>query len=296
MKRLSPASAGILLYILAIMTMTVMDAMAKAMAQELPVLQVVWARYAGQTLVVTLLILPRLGRVLRTQYPGLQFLRSLFLLTATSAFFYGISQMGLAEATALIDLNPVLITLGAALFLGERIGPRRIFGILAALTGALIIIRPGSEVFSPFAAFPLLAAVCYAAYALATRFVGRGESVWTSLFYTALLGTVVLSLAVTQIWQTPSERAIRMMLALGVVAAIGQFLLIRAFMIAEASLVAPFSYVGLPFAALWGFLFFAELPDRFTVLGAAIIAAAGIYVWHRETREARRGATEVSAP
>jgi len=151
-------------------------------------------------------------------------------------------------------------------------------------------------VFSPFAAFPLLAAVCYAAYALATRFVGRGESVWTSLFYTALLGTVVLSLAVTQIWQTPSERAIRMMLALGVVAAIGQFLLIRAFMIAEASLVAPFSYVGLPFAALWGFLFFAELPDRFTVLGAAIIAAAGIYVWHRETREARRGATEVSAP
>ncbi len=287
MRSLSPAGAGILLYVLAVMTMTVMDSMAKALTMDLPVLQVVWARYAGQTIVVTLIVLPRLRQVLPTRFPALQFLRSLFLLAATSSFFFGLSRMGLAEATALIDLNPVLITLGAALFLGEKIGPRRIFGIAAALFGALVILRPGTELFSPAALFPMFGAACYAAFALVTRFVGQGETVWTSLFYTALLGALVLSVAVIPVWQPPSLRALVLMLAIGAVAALGQFLLIRAFMLAEASVVAPFSYAGLLFATLWGALFFGEWPDGPTVLGAAIIVLAGIYVWHRETRDAR---------
>lgn len=296
MKSLSPAAAGILLYILAVMTMTVMDGMAKALTRELPVVQVVWARYAGQTLIVTLIVLPRIHQVVRTKFPGLQFLRSLFLLAATSLFFFSVSRMGLAEATALMDINPVLITLGAALFLGEKIGLRRALGIAAAMVGALIIIRPGSEVFSPIALFPIAGAAFYAAFALATRFVGRGETVWTSLFYTALLGAVVLSVAVVPFWQAPSPRAVLLMLAIGFVAALGQFLLIRAFMLAEASLVAPFSYAGLLFASLWGVLFFDEWPDGPTILGAAIIVAAGLYVWHRETREARRARASLSAP
>jgi drug/metabolite transporter (DMT)-like permease len=202
-------------------------------------------------------------------------------------FFLGISRMGLAEATALIDLNPVFITLGAALLLGERFGPRRALGIGAALVGALIIIRPGATVFSPAALLPLGAAVCYASFALVTRFVGRDETVWTSLFYTALFGAVVLSLAVTRVWVTPNGTALALMLAIGAIAALGQFLLIRALMLAEASAVAPFSYVGLLFATIWGMIFFAEFPDTATLAGAGIIVLAGIYVWHRETRDAR---------
>jgi drug/metabolite transporter (DMT)-like permease len=286
--RLTPAASGILLYVLAIMTMSVMDLVAKTLAAELPVVQVVWARYAGQTVIVTLLVLPRLGRVVRTRYPGLQFLRSLFLLLATSMFFLAISRMGLAEATAIMDVNPVLITLGAALFLGERFGVRRAVGIGAALIGALIVIRPGSAVFSPDALLPLAAALFYTGFALITRRVGRDESIWTSLFYTALLGAAVLSLAVAPVWVSPSGRALALMLAIGAIAALGQFLLIRALMLAEASAVAPFTYVGLLFATLWGALFFATLPDGPTVLGAGIIVAAGLYVWHRETGDARR--------
>lgn len=287
MSRFSPAAQGILLYVLAILTMSVMDTLAKTLAAELPVVQVVWARYAGQTVIVTLIVLPRIGRVVRTAYPGLQFLRSLFLLCATSMFFLSISRMGLAEATAIMDVNPVLITLGAALFLGERIGPRRVFGIVAAMIGALIVIRPGSAVFSPVALLPLAAAIFYTSFALVTRRVGRDESVWTSLFYTALLGALVLSVAVVPVWTIPSARAVGLMVLLGAVAAIGQFLIIRALMLAEASAVAPFSYVGLLFAALWGMLFFGEVPDGATILGAGIIAAAGLYVWHRETHDAR---------
>ncbi|SMH29688.1 DMT family transporter [Maritimibacter sp. HL-12] len=296
MRAFTPVGAGIGLYLLAVLNMTVMDTIAKSLTQELPVVQVVWARYAGQTLLVTLLLLPRITRIVRTHHPWLQFLRSLFLLLATTLFFFAISRMELAEATALINVNPVLITLGAALFLGERIGMRRLFGILAALAGALIIIRPGTEVFSPSAFLALAGAVFYAGFALVTRFVGRGESVWTSLFYTALLGALVLSIAVVPVWQAPSGRALVLMIAIGGVAALGQFLLIRAFMLAEASVVAPFSYAGLLFATLWGILFFDEWPDAATIVGAAIIAAAGVYVWHRETRDARaRREADISA-
>ena len=292
MSRLSPTATGMLLYILAIMSMSVMDLLAKLLSAHVPVMQVIWARYAGQTALVTLFLLPRLGTVVRTRRPGLHFLRSLFLLMATTAFFFAISRMGLAEATAIIDVNPVLITLGAALILGEKFGPRRALGIGAALIGALIIIRPGSAVFSPTALLPLIAAIFFASFAIATRFLGRNENIWTSLFYTALLGAIVLSVLVIPVWVRPDATALLLMLGIGFVSAIGQFLLIRALMLAEASAVAPFSYVGLLFATLWGMLFFDTFPDVPTMIGGAIIVLAGIYVWHRETQDARTEAAE----
>ena len=279
-----PTALGILLYVAAIFVMSTMDLTAKTLARELPVLQVVWARYAGQTVLVVAVLLPRLGQVARSQHPGLQFLRSVLLLTATSLFFLAISRLGLAEASALMDINPVLITLGAALFLGERVGPHRRAGIGAALLGALIIVRPGASVFSPWALLPLAAALCYAGFALVTRRVGRDESVWTSMLYAGLLGAVVLSLAVPSVWVAPSTGALGLMVLIGLLGALGQFLMIRAFTLAEASTVAPFSYIGLLFAAVWGWGFFGEVPDAATWLGAGVIVAAGLYVWHRETR------------
>lgn len=288
MPRLTPAATGILLYVLAVFLMSVMDLIAKTLSAELPVVQVVWARYAGQTVIVTLLVLPRIARVARTRYPSLQLLRSVMLLLATTSFFLAVSRMGLAEATALMNLNPVLITLGAGLFLGERIGLRRALGISAALIGALIVIRPGSAVFSPAALFPITAAVFYSGFALITRRLGRDETLWTSLFYTALLGAIVLSVAVVPVWVRPSGQALVLMVLIGAIAALGQFLLIRALMLAEASAVAPFAYTGLIFAAVWGAVFFNALPDTPTLIGAGVIVAAGVYVWHRETQAARR--------
>lgn len=282
MKNMSPQSRGIVLYMIAILSMSVMDLMAKRVAGEVHVIQAVWARYAGQTLLVTLLVLPRIRTVAATRYPGLQFLRSVFLLGGTTAFFFGISHLGLAEATAIMDVNPMLITLGAAIFLGERFGLRRAAGVTAALIGALIVIRPGSDVFSPAAILPLFAACCYATFVLITRRVGRDEDVWTSLFYTAIFGAVILSCIVPFVWERPSLTVALIMGCIGIAGALGQLLMIRALSMAEASAVAPFSYVGLLFAALWGVLFFGEYPDAYTYLGGAIIVAAGIYVWHRE--------------
>ena len=280
---MSLQSRAILLMIWAIFCFSAMDAAVKAVAPMVGVLPALWARYAGQMLLVFVIVLPRLRQVARTRYPVLQLLRSLLLMSATAFFFTGISLIPLTDAAALMATNPVMITLGAALFLGERLGPRRIAGIAAAMIGAMIIIRPGSDVFSAAALFPLAAAACYSCYALLTRRVGADEDVWTSLFYTGLVGTVLLSLAVPFRWQTPDLESTVLMIAIALVGTIGQLALIRAFASGEAAMLAPFSYVGLAFAAFWGFAFFAEVPDGWTIFGSLVIAGAGVYVWYRET-------------
>ena len=286
-SELSGTAQGIALMIATMFFFSVLDAMAKEVAHRTDTVMAIWARYAGQTVVVSLLIAPRMKMVLKTGYPGLQLLRSVFLLIATSCFFFGFVTIGLANAAAIMSINPILITLGAALILGERFGPRRAFGVGAALVGALIIIRPGSQVFSAAALLPVGAALAYSGYALTTRFVGRDEDAWTSLFYTAAFGTVVLSLIVPFFWVRPDPLAAVLMMALGCFGALGHFCLIRALMAAEASAIAPFSYVGLLFATVWGMVIFGEYPDFFTYLGALVVAVAGIYVWHREIQTAR---------
>ena len=274
---------AILLMIAAILSFSVMDAAVKALAPSVGVLPSLWARYAGQMALVLILVAPRLRQVAKTRYPKLQFLRSVLLMAATAFFFTGLSLIPLTDAAALMAINPVLITLGAALFLGEALGIRRITGIAVALIGALIIIQPGSEVFSPAALFPLAAAACYSSYALLTRHIGPDEDYWTSLFYTGLVGTVLLSLAVPFAWQTPDQAALALMGTVAVAGTAGQLFLIRAFSQGEAAMLAPYSYVGLIFSAVWGLVFFAEVPGFWTIIGTLVIAGAGLYVWHRET-------------
>lgn len=284
-RSMTEQNRAILLMIAAIFCFSVMDATVKALAPNVGVLPALWARYAGQMLLVFLLVLPRLKTVVQTRYPVLQFLRSILLMGATAFFFTGLSLIPLSDAAALMSTNPVLITLGAAIFLGEKLGVRRIAGIAAAMIGALIIIRPGSDVFSPAALFPLGAAVCYSAYALLTRRVGADEDVWTSLFYTGFVGTVLLSLLVPFQWQPPSGTDIGLMVIVAIAGTTGQLALIQAFTKGEAAMLAPYSYTGLAFAAVWSVILFSEFPDFWTIVGSLVIAAAGLYVWYRETRQ-----------
>ena len=267
----------------AVFLFTVMDAIAKQLTKEVGLIQTIWVRYTGQASLVFLIVLPRLREVAKSQYPKLQLLRSVVLMAATYLFFLSISKIGLAEATAIMDINPVLITLGAFLFLGEKIGPRRILGIITSMIGALIIIRPGTDVFTIYAVLPLIAAVCYATYNLTTRFVGNRESPWTSLLYSALFGAVVFSCMVPFFWQPVSLFSAGLMVLLSLCGTFSQLFLIRALAIGEASLLAPFAYVGLIYATIWGLVFFGEFPDEWSIIGAIIIAISGFYVWYRDT-------------
>ena len=168
--------------------------------------------------------------------------------------------------------------------------------IAAAMIGALIVIRPGSDVFTPAALLPLIAACCYSGYALLTRRVGADEDVWTSLFYTGLVGTILLSLAVPFRWQEPDTTALVLMITISLFGTVGQLLLIRAFTQGEAGMLAPYSYTGLAFAAIWGALIFSEYPDVWTICGSLVIAGAGLYVWYREAHQKELFAENANGP
>ena len=283
----STVSRGVVLMILAVFLFTTMDATAKGLIERYPAPQVIWVRFAGQFALVLLILGPRLGPVLRTRFPVLHFWRSASQFGATTFFFLSLPYVGLAEATAIADLNPVLITLGAALFLGERLGARRLTGVIVALLGALIVIRPGAGVFTWWSLLPLCCAVSYATSALLTRKIGAQESVWASMVYAALFGTLVAGAALPFVWEPVATADLW---RFGLVALLGtgaQLCIIRSFSITEAAVVAPFAYLGIVFATGWGVVLFDHWPDRWTVLGALVIVGAGLYVWHRETRAVR---------
>ena len=281
------ATRAIGLMISAILLFTMMDAVAKGLLAKYPTPQVIWARFTGQLIFVVLILRGRLLPLLRTQYPRLHLLRCACQFGATGLFFTALGYIGLAEATALTDTNPVLITLGAALFLGERLGPRRLLGVFAAMIGAMIIIRPGFGVFTPAALLPMGAAICYTGNALITRFVGSKESVWTSMIYASVFGSTVLGVVQPFTWAPIAAGDWPLFCLMGALGTGAQLCLIRSFSMAEASVVAPFAYLGIVFAAIWGAVLYGEYPDVWTVVGALVIIAAGLYVWHREPMAAR---------
>ncbi|WP_417247728.1 DMT family transporter [Celeribacter sp.] len=283
-SRLSDTARGILFMVVSVTAFSFMDAMAKLLGQRVDISQILLARYGGQIVVLMIVFGPRMTRLLRTDYPRLQLLRAAFQLMAAGSFFYALKFIGLAEATAVADVAPVLITLGAALILGEKVGPRRAFGIAAALVGALIIIRPGSGVFSPAALLPLIAACALAGYAIITRFIGNSEPPQTGLLYSGLFGTAVMLLVAPFRWVPLDAVSVALMVAVAVIGSLGQFMMIRAYSSAEASVVAPFSYAGLLTATFWGVVIFDAFPDLWTVVGGLVVVSAGLYVWHRETR------------
>ncbi|MCJ1900402.1 MULTISPECIES: DMT family transporter [Paracoccus] len=280
---------GILLLLLAIFLFTLMDATGKHLSTLYHPVQVVWVRFVTNLAIVAVIFAPRLRHALATRRPAVQFFRGVTQFSSGLLFFSALQFIGLAEATAIMDLNPVLITLGAAVFLGESIGIRRILGILAAFCGAMLIIRPGAGVFHPAALLALTAAFTYAAGAILTR-MARSDSTATSILWSALVGTVLSSLAVPFVWQPIAVGDLWAFLLLGGLGTAAQALLIRAFSLAEAAAIAPFGYTGLVWAGLWGWLFWGTLPDLWTLIGALIIVAAGLYVWMREARAMNRAA------
>lgn len=278
---------GLVQLLCAVLLFTMLDAVAKDLVARYSFVVVLWARFAVQLVLVAVFLRHRFATHLRTNVPGLHLARGLTQLVAGASFFASLAYIGLAEATALADLNPVFITLGAALFLGERIGIHRIGAVLAAMAGAWMIVRPGTDAFSAAALLPLLCALSYAANALITRAVGRSEPVATVMVLSSLIGTTLVTLALP-FYVTPVALSdIPRFIAIGAMGTVAQVLVIRAFSGTEASVLAPFGYIGIVFATMWGLLFFGERPDGMTLAGALVIVLSGVYVWHRETRGRR---------
>ncbi len=275
--------SGFALMIMAIFCFATMEVFVKLLSARVETVQILWFRNIVQFVLVALIVAPRLRQVMRSKYPKLQVLRAVLMLTATSGFFIGYQQNSLIETNAIAQTAPIWLTLGAVLFLGERIGIHRGLSVLVGLLGAMIVLRPGTPDFSPWLLFPMAGALLYSGYALVTRFVGRDEDVWTSVFYTGLIASALISLIVPFYWRTPSLSDLAMLLCVGGLGTLAQLFLTSAFARAEASALAPLSYASLIFSAFWGIMVFDHYPDAATYLGALVIVGAGLYVWRRET-------------
>jgi drug/metabolite transporter (DMT)-like permease len=189
----------------------------------------------------------------------------------------------LADATAVTFVGPLLAVAMSVPLLGEWVGPRRWTGVLIGFVGALIIIRPGTGVME-FAAFlPLGAALCFALYQIATRRLRGIDGPVTTLAFMAVTGTVVTSAIVPFFWILPDLAGGLLMGSLGMLGTTGHFALIKAFESAPVSVIAPFDYTALIWAALFGYFIFNEMPDTFTILGALVITGSGLYILRRES-------------
>ncbi|MEM0978325.1 MAG: DMT family transporter, partial [Pseudomonadota bacterium] len=274
--RLTPLTRGTLLFVSAIFLFSIMDAFANHLTKTFHPFQVIWARYTFHVILGIMVLNRAVPELLRTSYIPQQIIRSAFVFGATASFFFALSYLTLPQATAIFEIAPIVITLGAFVFLGEKIGPWRWAGVFIGFLGAMIIIRPGFDVFTWGTLLPLLAATCYAGYTLSTRALGAEESPWTSFLYTALVGTIVVSAIVPFYWIAPTVQQWMSLVLIGGIGAFGHALLINALRMTEASALAPWGYSGLIFSIIWGALVFAEFPDAATLSGAFMIVSAGL--------------------
>jgi drug/metabolite transporter (DMT)-like permease len=262
-----------------------LDAGAKYLLEFYPTAQVTWLRFFFALLFAIVVMAPTLRRELVSRKLSLQLLRSGLLAVTTGLFFVGIRTTPLATATSIMFLSPILVTVLSVPLLGETVGIRRLAGVAVGFLGAVIVVRPDVGGISSGALFLLGAAFTNSLYQIITRKVRIYDPPATTLFYTALVGAAVFAVPMPGQWVAPESLAHWGIFAfVGLAGGIGHLCLIRAFRAAPASVVAPFTYAGLVWSTLFGLVFFSELPGPRTYVGAGLIIAAGLYIFHRERR------------
>lgn len=260
------------------------EAMAKYLGQTLPVLQVIGARYFGHLALMIVVLMPRHGMTLfRAKRPLVQTGRSLLLLIDTGLFFFSLTMIGLAEATAIFFSVPILVVLLSMPLLGERVEWPRLVAIGIGFVGMLVIIRPGTGAIGIGALLTFGAAFCASLFNIITRKLADEDPVPVTMFYTALAGALIMLLVVPFIWENPvSWQQWTALILIGIAGGAAHSCIIASHVFAPASTVAPFMYSQIFWALGLGYLFFGALPDQFTVLGGLIVIASGLYLLRRQ--------------
>lgn len=258
------------------------DTISKYLSGSLPIVEFIWIRYVIFLFLAVGLVHRSRTRTIRTRNPGLQIARGFCVVGSSILFVYGVRSMTMAQATTISFLSPLLITVLSIPLLHETVGPRRWAAVGAGMAGMLIVVRPGLGGFDPAALFGVASAFCWALALIITRRISGSDQPQITVLWSAAIGTAVLSLILPfqAVW--PNLMQFGLSLVLGVLASAGQWLVILAHRVAPASLLAPFFYGQLLWVTVLGFLVFHNLPDTFTVTGAAIIIASGLYTAHRE--------------
>jgi drug/metabolite transporter (DMT)-like permease len=270
---------GVALMLAALFCFAVLDTTGKYLSQRYPVGVLVWARYLVPALVLAAALFPRMGRrLVVTPRWRLQILRAAMLAGVSFLIMGGLRTLPMAEGTSLFFVTPLIVTLLAGPVLGERVTVTHWLLALFGFSGVLLIARPDGAL--PLAPVLMLlgGSLLYALYQLATRKLASTENPMTTLYYTALIGALLSSVALPASAHSdmPGWIDLLLVLSLGVSGMAGHFLLIRAMAFAPASTLSPLIYVQLVWATLMGWLVFGQLPGASAIAGACIIIASGL--------------------
>ena len=269
--------------LLAWVILPVMDGLAKYLSVDLPVLQIVWARYFF-TVVITLsfIIIFFRKQLVWTSKPKLQLFRGLILLCANMLFFYAISIISLTKALTLAFVAPLIVTALSPFILGEIVGYRRWLAVIIGFIGSLIVIRPGLIEFNLATLAALGTGFFYGIYFIITRKLHTADSPLLTLLITGVVGAIILSAYMPFSWIEPNPNQWLFMFCIGLCASVGHFFLILSLKYADASKLAPFSYFEIVTNVIIGYYFFSDFPDIWTWVGLLIIINSGIYISIRE--------------
>ncbi|TNE35418.1 MAG: DMT family transporter, partial [Alphaproteobacteria bacterium] len=213
---------------------------------------------------------------------NVQIVRSIFLLLATVCFFTAVKYVQLADAAALSATAPLFVILFSVFLLKEKVNARRWAAVAVGFGGAMIVLRPGMVEMHPALFLVLGTSISYSLYQITTRFLSGVDTPATTITYSALVGMVVMSFVVPFFWVAPDAKGWLMLGIIGFIGGFSHFIIIRAFDYTAASTVAPFQYTQLIWMSVFGYFVFGNLPNEFTVIGAAVIVMSGLYILHRE--------------
>jgi drug/metabolite transporter (DMT)-like permease len=261
-----------------------LDATGKYLSRSLPVLEVVWARYAVSALMTVVAINPWTAPgAYRSRRPGLQLARSALLLVSTIVNFAALQYLQLAETVSILFAMPLLVALLAGPMLGEWVGPRRLAAIAVGFVGVLVITHPGVGSLQWAMGLTLISVLLYALYNISTRMLAAWDSSRTTFAYSALAGALGLAPAMPFVWQWPQGAAPwLLMIVMGGCASVGHYMLIVAHRHAPAAVLSPFVYTQLIWMSGLGYLIFGDIPGPLTLSGAAIVIGSGLYLLSRE--------------
>jgi drug/metabolite transporter (DMT)-like permease len=271
----------------AVACFSVLDGIIKSLSVRHPVPLLVWARWGFQVLAMLLWLAPKMGLgMLRTRQLPMQLIRGCLLVVSSLCFMTALKYLPLADATALNYTTPTIVIVLAMLFLHERLTVPRLAFVIAGLTGMVMIVQPGAELFNRASLLALCCAACYAVYQITTRMLAA-EDPRVTLFYPALIGTLLM----TFVWPwfgsviEMTWRDLALLACIGVLGTVGHFLFILAFQRAPASALTPFTYLQVVFATMIGWLVFEDFPDALTLAGMALIVGSGLLLtWHERRR------------
>lgn len=273
------------LLLMALVLFSALDSAAKWLGTrtDLPIVQIVWVRFAGQfLLMLTALSALPLSSLFGTRKLGWELVRSLMMVATTACNFLALQHLRLDQTVTVIFLGPLIVALLAGPLLGEWVGWRRFIAISVGFAGILIAVRPGTGLHPAFA-YAFGAVLAFSLFVLLTRYLAAHDRPLAMLFYSILLGTFALAPFALWSWVWPaSPLEWGLLAALGTLGGIGHYLFIHAYRLAPAPIVAPFLYLQLLTMVAFGYAVFDQVPDVWTLAGSVVIVGSGIYLIHRE--------------